>query len=79
MRTGIGKRALSADGSAAGEEMRTGTAHELDPDAAARSIHRGIIAGRRTIRIGREAKLAWWVTRLWPALYERIMIQRTLG
>jgi len=76
--TGIGTRALAADGSAAGADARTGAAHELTPDAAARRIHRGIEQGRRTIRIGREAKLAWWTTRFWPGLYARLMIRRTL-
>lgn len=79
VRTGIGTRALAADGGAAGENSRTGTGHELGPDEAAAVIHLGVAAGRRLIFVGREARLAWWVTRLWPALYERMMIRRTLG
>ncbi len=79
VRTGIGGRALSADGRTGGEDARTGASNEIEPDEAAALIHRGMMQGRRTIRIGREAKLAWWVTRFWPRLYERMMIRRTLG
>lgn len=78
VRTGIGTRALGGDGRAAGEDARTGAGHEIGPDEAAAIIHRGLAAGRRLIWVGREARLAWWVTRLWPALYERMMIRRTL-
>lgn len=79
VRTGIGTRALAADGRVAQADARTGTGHEVDPDEAARVIHRGIAAGRRLVFVGREARLAWWVTRLWPGLYERLMIRRTAG
>lgn len=78
VRTGIGTRALGADGRAAGEDARTGAGHEVEPAEAADLIHRGIASGRRLIWVGREARLAWWVTRLWPSLYERMMIKRTL-
>ncbi len=78
VRTGIGDRALAADGGAAGHDARTGAGHEVEPDEAARVIHAGIEAGRRMIFVGREARLAWWVTRFWPRLYERMMIRRTM-
>ncbi len=78
VRTGIGTRALGVDGRAAGSDARTGAGHEVAADEAAALIHRGLAADRRIIWVGREARLAWWVTRLWPSLYERMMIRRTL-
>jgi len=78
VRTGIGQRALAADGTAGGSDARTGAGHEVGPDEAADVIHRGIRAGRRLIWVGREARLAYWLTRIWPWGYERMMIRRTL-
>jgi NAD(P)-dependent dehydrogenase (short-subunit alcohol dehydrogenase family) len=77
VRTGIGQRALGADGRPAAAEARTGVADEVSADAAAEVIHRGIEAGRRVVWIGR-ARLAWWVWQLWPATYDRLMVRRTL-
>jgi NAD(P)-dependent dehydrogenase (short-subunit alcohol dehydrogenase family) len=79
VRTGIGTRALGADGRAAGADARTGVGREVDPDRAAEAIFRGVVRGRRLVWVGREARLAWWLSRLWPAAYERSMIRRTLG
>ena len=33
---------------------------------------------RRLLLVGREATLSWWIARFAPALYERLMIRRTL-
>ena len=43
------------------------------------AIFHGVARGRRLVWVGREARLAWWLTRLWPTAYERLMIRRTLG
>ncbi len=77
--TGIGRRALGADGEPAGEEKRTGVAHAIGPQAAAELIFQGVMRRRRIVWVGREAHLAWWVTRLAPRLYERLMRRRMLG
>jgi len=77
--TGIGRRALGPDGKAVGEDTRTGVGHSLSADAAARIILRGVERRRRVVWVGREARLAWWVTRVWPKAYERQMVRRTLG
>ncbi len=79
VRTGIGTRALGSRGGLAGPEARTGVGHELDPAAAAERIFRGVERGRRIVWVGREARLAGWLVRIWPAAYERLMIRRTLG
>jgi NAD(P)-dependent dehydrogenase (short-subunit alcohol dehydrogenase family) len=79
VRTGIGDHALGTNGRPAGAGARTGVRHELSPDAAAEAIFRGVQRGRRLVFVGSEARLAWWVSRLWPGLYERLMIRRTLA
>lgn len=79
VRTDIGASALGARGEAAGPGARSGVGREIEPEAAAEAIHRGVEAGRRLVFVGREARLAWWLAQLWPAAYERLMVRRTLG
>ena len=79
VRTTIGTRALAADGSAAGEDARTGVGNLVEPDEAADVIVRGALAGRRIVWVGREARASYWLSRLWPAAYERLMVRRTLA
>jgi NAD(P)-dependent dehydrogenase (short-subunit alcohol dehydrogenase family) len=77
VRTGIGDRALGADGQPAGP--RSGVQKEITPEAAAAVIVRGVERNRRVVWVGREARLASWLVRLAPRLYERLMLRRTLG
>ncbi|MGH0037209.1 MAG: SDR family oxidoreductase [Myxococcota bacterium] len=77
--TGIGDRALGAHGEAAGQDARTGVAHAIGPEDAAEIIFRGVEQRRRVVWVGREARLAWWLTRVAPRVYERLMVRRTLG
>lgn len=77
--TGIGTRALGADGGAAAAGERSGVEHEVSPEAAADTIYRGVMRGRRLVWVGREARLTWWLWHLLPRLYERLMVRRTLG
>ena len=76
--TGIGRRALGADGGRAERDARTGVAHAVTPETAAEAIFRGVEARRRIVWVGREARAAWWLTRIAPRLYERMMVRRTL-
>lgn len=78
VRTNIGARALDPAGRAVGADARTGVGHELRPEQAADQIVRGIEKRKRIVFVGREARLAWWLTRLWPAAYERLMTRRAL-
>ncbi len=78
VRTHIGERALGTR-EGAGAAARSGVAREIEPAAAAEVIYRGIAAGRRLVWVGREARLAWWLSQLAPRLYERLMLRRTLG
>jgi NAD(P)-dependent dehydrogenase (short-subunit alcohol dehydrogenase family) len=77
VRTGIGDRALGPDGRPAAAP-RSGVAHELEPQAAAELIFRGIEAGKRLVWVGREARISWWVAHLAPRIYERLMLRRVL-
>lgn len=79
VRTGIGSRALDARGRRAGEAARSGVGHEIEPGDAADRIFRGVRRRDRWVWVGREARLAWWTSQLFPALYERVMLRRTLG
>jgi len=79
VRTAIGEHALDADGRPAGASTRSGVRHEIEPDAAADAIFRGVEKRRRLVLVGREARLAWWVSRLCPAAYDLAMARRTLG
>jgi NAD(P)-dependent dehydrogenase (short-subunit alcohol dehydrogenase family) len=79
VRTGIGDRALGVDGRPAGTGARSGVQKEVSPEAAAAAIHRGVERGHRTVWVGREARLSFWLARLWPRAYERLMLHRTLG
>jgi short-subunit dehydrogenase len=78
VRTGIGERALGTHGQLAGAEARSGVRGEIEPEAAAKIIFRGVEKRRALVLVGREARLAWWVSRFWPAAYERAMARRTL-
>jgi NAD(P)-dependent dehydrogenase (short-subunit alcohol dehydrogenase family) len=81
--TGIGDRALAADGrplrEAVGPGARTGVAHQIGPEQAAETIFRGIERRRRVVWVGREARLASWLVRLAPRAYEHLMLQRSLA
>jgi short-subunit dehydrogenase len=79
VRTGIGQRALGVHGELAGEDARSGVRRQIEPDAAAEAIFRGVERRRPLVLVGAEARLAWWVSRLWPSTYERAMARRTLG
>ncbi|MBW2231404.1 MAG: SDR family oxidoreductase [Deltaproteobacteria bacterium] len=79
VRTGIGERALGEHGQLAGAGARSGVRREIEPNHAAETIFRGVQKRRPLVLVGAEAHLAWWVTRLWPAAYERAMARRTLS
>jgi short-subunit dehydrogenase len=79
VRTGIGERALGGDGRPAGARARSGVAKEISPEAAADAIYRGVARGRRTVFVGREARISSWLAHFFPRGYERLMLRRTLA
>lgn len=50
----------------------------LSPEYVAKKILIGIVEKRRNLIIGKTAIFAWYLNRLFPRLYERLMIQNQL-
>lgn len=73
--TGIERNALGGRGGTAGHAQVV-VGPRLAADAVAERIVDASERGRREIRIGRTAHAAWWLHRLAPAVYERIMARR---
>jgi NAD(P)-dependent dehydrogenase (short-subunit alcohol dehydrogenase family) len=75
--TAIGDHALGPDGGRP-RMPRTQTGRPVAPEALADRIVRAALARRRLLVPFRDAKLAFVVSRLLPAVYERIMTRRIL-
>jgi len=76
--TQIDRNALGGDGQPVRHAQVT-IGRPLTTDAAAQQIVAGAARGRRLLLVGRTAWLAWWVSRLAPAVYERLMARRLRG
>lgn len=76
--TNIGNAARGMDGI-----VRPGSAADgvdyMTPEEAAAVILRGVAQGRDFIPVGRVARLSWWVRRVAPGIYERMMRRRISG
>jgi NAD(P)-dependent dehydrogenase (short-subunit alcohol dehydrogenase family) len=75
IRTGIGAAHLGANGRAA-QGPRTEVGRALEPDEAAEKIVRALEDGRERLLLGRVARLSWWISRLAPGVYARLMARR---
>ena len=73
--TGIDRNALGPHGGAA-THAQVVVGRRLQPDEVADRVFRGAERSRRLLLIGRTARTAWWVSRLAPSLYERIMARK---
>jgi NAD(P)-dependent dehydrogenase (short-subunit alcohol dehydrogenase family) len=73
--TSIDRNAVGGDGLPVRHAQVT-TGDRLAPEDVADRIVRGAARGRRLLLIGRTAVAAWWLSRLAPALYERLMARR---
>jgi NAD(P)-dependent dehydrogenase (short-subunit alcohol dehydrogenase family) len=76
--TGIDRAALGPDGGAA-THAQVVVGQRLQPDDVAARIVRAAERGRRQVLIGRTAHAAWWLSRIAPGVYERIMARRLQG
>jgi len=76
--THIDRNALGGDGQPVRHAQLT-TGSRLQPDAVAEQIFAAAQRGRRLLLAGRTARAAWWVSRLAPALYDRLMARRLRG
>ncbi|THH35141.1 SDR family NAD(P)-dependent oxidoreductase [Aliishimia ponticola] len=70
--TNLGRGAALTDGT-----RRPGAAADgvdyMTPEAAAQVILKGLRSGQAMIPVGRVARLAWWINRAAPRLYQRLM------
>jgi NAD(P)-dependent dehydrogenase (short-subunit alcohol dehydrogenase family) len=76
--TQIDRNALGGDGQPVRHAQVT-IGRPLTTDAAAQQIVAGAARGRRLLLVGRTAWMAWWISRLAPSLYEKLMAQRLRG
>ncbi|KFE36460.1 SDR family NAD(P)-dependent oxidoreductase [Thioclava atlantica] len=70
--TNIGRTQRQADGIARPGAAADGVDY-LTPEAAARIIVTGLKRGHPMIPVGRVARLAWWINRASPRLFQRLM------
>jgi NAD(P)-dependent dehydrogenase (short-subunit alcohol dehydrogenase family) len=78
IRTGIG--AAATDGSGAPvSSPRITTGVESSPEEVAERIFEAVTQGRKLLLPDATARKAWWVSRLAPGLYARIMKRRVGG
>ena len=73
--TGIEKNALGADGRPA-TQPRSTTGKIAQPEEVATAIYRAAQKRKRMLVLSRVGKLAYWISRFAPALYERLMHKR---
>ena len=73
--TGIDRNALGPTGGPA-THRQVVVGQRLQPDAVAERVVRGAQRSRRLLRIGRTAHAAWWVSRIAPGVYERVMARK---
>jgi len=78
VRTEIGAQALGGDGGPA-TRVRTETGRPMEPDAVAQAVVRAVAKRRRFLVLSGTGKLAWWISRVFPRLYEAIMRRRLLA
>lgn len=74
VRTAIGDHALGPAGEVAG--VRTGVRGEIEPEQVAAEIVLAVQQERDRVFVPRQAWLAWWVSRLAPGIYERLMLRQ---
>ena len=76
--TGIDGNALGGDGRPARHAQQVVGARALAEDVAADIVH-AARSGKQLLLPGRMAKLSWWVSRLAPRYYARVMARRLRG
>lgn len=68
-------RGLAGDGAKLAQ-ARTTTGEMLAPDALGEAAVRAAIRRRKLLVVSRQGKLAYWVSRFAPGLYQRLMARR---
>ena len=75
IQTGIDKNALGGDGLSVRHPQAT-VGSRSTPQAVAQKIHHAAQQERRLLLPDRVSRASWWVSRLAPRLYARMMVQR---
>ncbi|GHF69034.1 SDR family NAD(P)-dependent oxidoreductase [Seohaeicola zhoushanensis] len=76
--TNLGNAERTEDGIVRPGSAKDGVDY-MTPDDAAAVILRGLDRGAPFIPVGRVARLAWWINRLSPSLFERLMVRNISG
>jgi len=71
-RTNLQKRALDGDGSIT-RHPRSKVGAEDTPEQVAEAVFRGVLRRKRILILTPTGKMTYWLSRLAPGLYERIM------
>ena len=72
VKSNLQSRALNADGGIA-RHPRTVVGKQTTPEQVAESVYRGTLARRRLLILTPMGKLGYWLSRLTPVIYERLM------
>lgn len=75
--TAIGDHALGTDGQLAGPLARTGVKAPRSPAEVADKIVAAAAKNRRIVFTSAESRLSWWISRVAPRVYEKLMLRRT--
>lgn len=75
--TAIGAHALGPDGGAP-RGVRTTAGRAATPESVADATVDGLRRRRRQIVLTPVGRTSWWLTRVWPAAYERLMVRSLL-
>ena len=76
--TAIDRHALGADGQPV-RHAQVVVGRRMTPGFVAGRIHDGMSRRKPLLLIGATAHQAWWLSRMAPSLYERIMVRRLHG
>jgi len=74
-RTGLEGRALGGDGATLGPSTRATAGTVLTPEAVAEAVFQATGARKRLALLSPVARLSYWVARLLPGLYDRLMLR----
>ena len=75
IRTNLQTRALGCDGTVS-RHPQSRVGRQSTPDAAAQDIFRGALKRKRMLVLTPVGKLSYWISRLAPAFYERLMANK---
>ncbi|MBU9723336.1 MULTISPECIES: SDR family oxidoreductase [Bacillaceae] len=72
IKTPLEKNAMQGDGKPVQHEKQI-VGNVLLPEYVAECVYKGVVVGKRRLNISPVAKLSWWLNRISPRLYARVM------